>query len=336
MPKLLKIILSIVLAIGLVFAGLVAYLIYSPYDYYEYSADNASQCSKGEEWDEEYKICSFDYECISDEECAEVDKKYAMILNNLASKFSPDKTANHGKLSSVDNDILSSDADQTEKIRQMLRALLPQEYFDKVSNITMESDGEYGLLAYVYPVEGSGGKFWGVGYDAVDAFTTESKLKNPEELLKTIVHEFAHILSLNDKQVTHRTESEAETSCPTNEILIDQGCIKEGAYINEFSTLFWTKELQEEASKASEDGTYDEFSTKLYESAPESFVSEYAATSMVEDFAESFTDFIMKNERHDQLISDQKVEYFYKFPELLALRKRMRGGLYKILIQSNI
>ena len=56
-------------------------------------------------------------------------------------------------------------------------------------------------------------------------------------------------------------------------------------------------------------------------------MTEYAATNPSEDFAESFMVFVLKEKPIKSTITDQKILFFYDFPELVEIRDFIRSNL---------
>ena len=128
-------------------------------------------------------------------------------------------------------------------------------------------------------------------------------LFNIEELQHTIIHEYAHILSLNSQQISE------ENPCHTYEI--DEGCAAESSYIYRFYTHFW-------AGKHNEKTGGDPLSLD--------FVTEYAATNPIEDFADSFAMYVLGYEA-ESLEIQAKYDLFSAYPQLVTLTAHMQSNL---------
>ena len=57
-------------------------------------------------------------------------------------------------------------------------------------------------------------------------------------------------------------------------------------------------------------------------------MTDYAATNPGEDIAESWTHFVINDKPSGDSIADQKVRFFYDYPELVELRDKIRARLY--------
>ena len=160
------------------------------------------------------------------------------------------------------------------------------------------------------------------------------------ELTLTLIHEFGHILALNDEQFdTYATiladaegdiDSDAaydagitrdQDACDT--LAFEDGCPLPDSYLYEFTQTFW-------------DDTYDDWfadydaeDEDLYFEDPRRYITAYASTNPVEDFAESFAYFVAL----DQIPSDSlnvaydKLQWFYADEDLVAIREAIRANL---------
>ena len=104
-----------------------------------------------------------------------------------------------------------------------------------------------------------------------------------------------------------------DTPCPTYKA--DEGCTKKDSYMNKFSQKFWGP-----AKK----GVYSE----------NNFVTDYAASNREEDFAESFSFYILAKSFSNATVRDQKVNFFNAYPDLVTLRREMRGVLAEDIVRA--
>ncbi|MBD2862128.1 hypothetical protein [Paenibacillus oceani] len=121
------------------------------------------------------------------------------------------------------------------------------------------------------------------------------------ERVLTDIHEFGHLLALNAKQVD---PYKSESSCKT--YMWDEGCANRGSYMYEFYKQFW------------EDGDSED---------EENFVSDYAMNDVYEDFAESWSHFVVTPRPEGDSIVEQKIEFFYDYEELVMLRANLLGRM---------
>jgi hypothetical protein len=76
-----------------------------------------------------------------------------------------------------------------------------------------------------------------------------------------------------------------------------------------------------------DDLLYYERLNKFYEKYQDQFVSDYAAANPGEDIAESWTYFILAPKPHGSTIAEQKILFFYEYPELVDLRQQILTNL---------
>jgi len=108
------------------------------------------------------------------------------------------------------------------------------------------------------------------------------------------------------------------------------GCAKTNSYINQFYQRFWTDIISEwdEIQYIESDDKHYEQMTLFYEVYEDRFVSEYASTNVDEDIAESWTAFVLLEKPRDTtFISNQKILFFYEYPELIEMRNHIRNNL---------
>ena len=137
---------------------------------------------------------------------------------------------------------------------------------------------------------------------------------NDEDSLRdqvvTLIHEYAHILTLSDDQIRRdpplldqRCKSRGRYYLEGNA----EGCAEVDSYLQAFVIEFWSDKNAKNGSN---------------------FVTKYAGTNPQEDIAESFTNFVLQ-QRPPVLedVGDQKIEFFYNYPELVTLRNRIRSAI---------
>jgi hypothetical protein len=161
-------------------------------------------------------------------------------------------------------------------------------------------------LAYVYQDEDP--LYWVL---AANLATSEDH----EQLVATLIHEYAHILSLGTDELDVETAECAG-------LALDEGCAGEQSLLLGFQRTFW-------ASYGDASPTLDnvdaDVAWEFYLAHEEDFVSDYAATNTVEDFAESFMTFVFEDEPSGGSVVASKLAYFWGFPELVAIRERIRA-----------
>ena len=164
---------------------------------------------------------------------------------------------------------------------------------------------ESDTLAYVYQEDDP--DYWVL---ATNLATSE----DTEQLIATLIHEYAHILTLDTTQL-----EPGASSCPTLEL--DEGCLYEDSVLQAFTKRFWSSyEDAPVSANADSDVAYE-----FYLEHEDDFVSDYAATNVVEDVAESFMTFVLEEEPSSDTVVAQKLLFFWDYPEFVAIRERIRG-----------
>lgn len=160
----------------------------------------------------------------------------------------------------------------------------------------------------------------------LDIFINLKSLKEDgeKEMVFTLVHEFAHILTLNKTQING--EIFEKEKC--NNYYIDEGCLYKDAYLNEFYQKFWKDRFNAKVENSLEN----------YNKKPTAFVTEYAATNPSEDIAESFVAFVFaKNNKNKQgIIANQKIFFFYKYPEIVKIRDTIHKNLKSFIRKKSV
>ncbi|MFJ4158562.1 putative zinc-binding metallopeptidase [Microbacterium testaceum] len=134
--------------------------------------------------------------------------------------------------------------------------------------------------------------------------------------MSTVVHEYAHVLSLGPDSA----DAFAET-CDT--LWSGQGCLFPDADLLTFSDRFWGDYT--DAPDAENDDV--DIADAFYAAHEEDFVSAYAATNVAEDFAESFTAFVMEDAAGGDDLLSQKIAFFAEYPQYVLVRERLRTEL---------
>jgi len=156
----------------------------------------------------------------------------------------------------------------------------------------------------------------------LDALVEDGKVT--EQWKATLIHEFAHVLTLNKNQMRYYPQTENTTllerfaeNCTTN--VLQEWCLNETAYLDDFIDTFWSDIEYLEQVRNEE--------INAYEDTPDSFITDYAATNPWEDIAESFTYFVLRAKPEWNTIADKKLQFFYNYPELETLRKQVRSRI---------
>jgi hypothetical protein len=199
-------------------------------------------------------------------------------------------------------------AAQATEIWNRFTTLIPADQRQMVSGFELmpaDYDG-----AHVYPTEEDPTKWvLGMGADL------------GEDLDYILIHEFAHLLTLQAKEVPPSADGESCTTYHTGE-----GCALKGSTFAEFVEKFWPQEMLDRIEELYEDEDYDGLDA-FYEEHKDRFVTDYAASNPGEDLAETFTHFVIEDRPTGDSIADQKVQLLWADPDMVSLRDQIRANL---------
>lgn len=139
--------------------------------------------------------------------------------------------------------------------------------------------------------------------------------KDMSYLLTTLIHEYAHILTLDLEQMP--PDGECTVEVPSQE------CWYDDAYLMAFWREFWSGYGDDAPDAALKD---DDVTQAFYEAHEEDFVTSYAATNAAEDIAESFMAYVIEPVPDpSRSVVAAKMAFFERYPELAAIRERIRA-----------
>ena len=215
---------------------------------------------------------------------------------------------------SVDGDAItqtSGDADaarKAEAIWNRFTKLIPAD--QRAMLVGFELMAEEGAGGYVYPDESDPTK-WHMGI--------APGLNADEDFV--LIHEFAHLLTLQAKEVPPSFD---DGSCATYHT--GEGCSLKGSTMAEFVARFWPKAQQDEVFAAQEAEDWDAIDA-FYAEHRDDFVTDYATTNPAEDLAETFTIFVLEDRPTGDTIADQKIQFLWDDPDLVELREKIRAAM---------
>lgn len=226
-----------------------------------YHTLNPAECFAGEVYDPQTQVCELD--CSFEQECLDAKVR---ILGRFEDYLANADTGHDDELLELalvearyavaDGEIIleeGGDSKEAQEVWSYFKRLFPESEWEMLNGFWIFSDGYGGTTAVVIQDEEDLDK-WILLVDPADSHPNGEL--DRVELVYTLVHEFAHLLSLNSEQVVDDEDCEKG-------YLIDEGCAKADSYLNLFYEDFWTG------------GNFG-------------FVTDYAMTNAVEDFAESF------------------------------------------------
>lgn len=128
---------------------------------------------------------------------------------------------------------------------------------------------------------------------------------------ETVLHEYTHYLTLNDTQADYGAPESGARYC-------EEGMVaRSGSYLDDFYHAFWTDYLHDRLANPDSYGFY------LRHQAD--FVTDYASTDPSEDIAESFTYFVLWDAPEGDAVWEEKLNFFYRYPELVEFRTQGPG-----------
>ena len=231
-------------------------------------------------------------------------------------------------LRSVPSDLKDEQNDRNlhEEAWELFTLIIPPQDRAMVTEYIVFTDGYSNTLAAVEQTPDNL-ELWIVEVDIAD-------LKDRDALLFTLIHEYGHLLTLNAGQVTPDHEifkdpknlSLIETKaalCP--DYFAGDGCSQPDSYLNQFYQRFWV-EINDEwktvdaLQYTDEPIVYYEGLYDFYLAHDDEFVDDYSTTHPTEDIAESFAYFVFSPKPLGNSIKEQKIAFFYQYPELVELR----------------
>jgi hypothetical protein len=216
---------------------------------------------------------------------------------------------------------LKDDISMHQKIWADFTHLIPKTHHETVGEYAISTDGYDGIAASIGPLQQNLSKM-GLYVDPLD-------FRDKIDGSYTLIHEFGHMLSINDKQIDYY---KGQQDCHSTKFIEDTGCSNESSYLNIYFNRFWI-DFEEEWRKADISSSTDlEKQESFFLKHPTRFVTPYSTTNMVEDFAESFTYFVLQETPKDKSeITKQKLLFFHEFPELVILRTELLNNFATLL-----
>ena len=249
------------------------------------------------------------------------------------------------------------DEELHKQLFDMYVSITPEQILDEVVYFEIATDGYGGLESAAVGRDSQlRMKYW-LSIDPLDMAPGGSI--NEQWHKSVMIHENAHILSLGSSQSDNddpfsstgiadlyvepytdlrKIIKEKADACAPNYYSDASGCMNDNSYLNKFFQEFWV-DIYPSFKWYYEFDDYEKFEDhnwRFYEAYDgnsithgfgQKFVTSYAATNPDEDFAESFTVFVLTENPTKSTIADQKVRFFYDFPELVEIRDFIRNNL---------
>jgi hypothetical protein len=170
--------------------------------------------------------------------------------------------------------------------------VLPAAAVAEIRQLNIVTDGLNGTLAMVHR-SGIADDHWILTLDVAE----------PADVLAvTLVHEYAHMLTLRRDQL-----STASGAC--DGVVLDIGCATTGSPLSDWAEQFWPG--------VAEPATYDRHA----------YVSDYAASSVHEDLAESFLAYVTGDPEMDGSALAAKRQFFETRPQFASAATELRNRL---------
>ncbi|MFZ5910390.1 MAG: hypothetical protein ACOYYU_10275 [Chloroflexota bacterium] len=208
--------------------------------------------------------------------------------------------------------------------------LIPLEERAALAEFSIVTDGQDNLLAAVAQTYNDPER-WALEVDILD---TDDK----RNLAYTLIHEYAHLLTLGPSQVTPSLAIfdnpddediyyQEASACP--QYFPGEGCAQPDAYLNDFFDRFWVDIYAEwqDVNLIEDDDAYYEALDEFYYKYEDHFVTDYAATNPEEDIAEAFAFFVLSPRPAGNTIAEEKMLFFYEYPELARVREQIVANI---------
>jgi hypothetical protein len=225
---------------------------------------------------------------------------------------------------------VQQDTSPQEKIWNYFASIIPLNQRQELVAFMISTDGKGKMLASVEQSE-EHPQSWALNVDIADA-------SQPRDLTFSLLHEFGHLLTLNESQVTPdltflahigdpQVYQQEAAICP--QYFTSGGCSQPNSYLNKFFAQFWPK-ISDEWKKVNaekDQNNYNSLLAKFYENHSTQFNTPYSVTSPEEDIAESWAYFVLTPKPANDSIAHQKLLFFYYYPDLVALRNQIVYGI---------
>ncbi len=196
--------------------------------------------------------------------------------------------------------------DDAEKlIWQAVKSVISPEHLQYFGNLLISSDeAGYNIASAVKVLGGDDSKErWLLQVDDADI---------SNDLVISLLYIYGNYLTLNDQQVKNENGFSVDRYCEPGLIA------NQDALLTDFYLRFWKDYVN-----------VDTFQTsyQFYLRNQSDFVSVYAFSSASIDISESFSYFVLREKPEDDSIAEQKIRFFYDYPQLVELRQTIRQSL---------
>lgn len=216
------------------------------------------------------------------------------------------------------------DTHKHHEIWDLVRKTIPDSYINRITKfeIFWGNTDHLNALGYVSP--NSDLTVWTLGM-AIDYSYPNGIFNQNNIALDTALHEFAHILTLNETQIDKQVIiGNCDNYFPDypKKGFPRYGCSFTGSYINQYFIPFW-KDLW---NAGQINDIMNSNSWYFSEKYPEQFITGYAGTTPSEDLAEVYIAYIL-NQNSLKPIVQQKIDFFKTLPEFEQIKIETRNKL---------
>lgn len=199
------------------------------------------------------------------------------------------------------------------EIWSLIKKIVPPNQLARMSEFMIYNGGLTGCSGYIKKTSRDLSE-WQLGIAINYAY--EGGFNKDGELAYTIIHNYGHILTLNNTQID---VSIVQSSCEN--FSTREGCTNTNSYLNRLYDLYWediyNEHLSAQGNQTDRQGFFQKYEDR--------FVTNYASTSPSEDIAEVFAMFIAEKEKPiGTTIAAKKILLMYGESELTAFRDYVR------------
>jgi hypothetical protein len=219
------------------------------------------------------------------------------------------------------------DAVLHRKIWDYFVEIVPESVLSMVTSFSIYTDGQgvgTAMQAFYNPP---------YHYLSIDLFD----LGDTPVMTSSLIHEAGHLVTINKSQIKHMIDWPFNTSVDWESFQLGQkecgyiystsNCAIPGSYLDLFYNRFWKERHNYQIYLINHAFYYDQdmtpIASQLFNEYPDEFLNLYAATNMNEDVAVSFERFVLGPKPEEDRIADQKLLFFYEFPELVVFREQV-------------
>lgn len=206
-----------------------------------------------------------------------------------------------------------------QEIFNRFLSLVPDQYDDYFHEFLVFDNDDIEFDAFVETIPPYEPHEWRLGLSESVINDVDS---NSPEMSELLIHEFGHIVSY---ETIPGVADPRIDRC--HEYFDRFGCPEQNTYLYAFYKQFWSRDDLDTAERIRTSRRPFRLVEEFYEDNRNDFVSEYAASSPEEDFAESFAQFVVTGRAGKDDVAEDKIDFFFAYPDLVTLRKEIASEL---------